>query len=123
VRTSLRGLTTLCVFVGTVACGPVTGPGDVSRVEGAFCEQGKPDEAVLEADSWRVTIFYNESFVRDVVEDEVHRSVEFRSCASMTCRVDPGFAPTALDAITACRKATNIPSPLIRWARSSSARR
>jgi SH3-like domain-containing protein len=123
VRAGLRGLATLGVFVGTVACDPVTGPGDVSRVEGAFCEQGKPDEAVLETDSWRVTIFYNESLVRDVVEDEVHRNVEFRSCASMTCRVDPGFAATAEDAITACRKATNIPSPLIRWARPSSTRR
>src|SRR5687768_1454614 len=58
------GILTFCV-----SCGPVQGPNDVHHVEGQFCEPGTPDEAVLEAEAWRVTIFYNDSQVRDVVED------------------------------------------------------
>lgn len=91
----------------------VTGPDDVQRVEGKFCEAGKPDVAVREAEAWRVTIFYNASTVRDVVEDGVHRWVEFRGCGSETCMIDPAFAPTSEEAIAACRNATNIPSPLV----------
>jgi hypothetical protein len=105
------------IVLGTLAfglgCGPVQGPNDVQRVEGAFCEPGKPDEAVLETDIWRVTIFFNASEIRDVVEEGVHRYVEFRACASETCMIDPGFAPTSEEAIEACRNATNIPRPLV----------
>ena len=79
------------------------------RVEGAFCEKGKPDEIVLEEDDWLVTIFYNESQIRDVVEDGVHRFVEFRTCASKTCRVSTEFAPTAEEASESCRQ--GIPRP------------
>jgi hypothetical protein len=100
----------LAFFVG---CGPVQGPNDVHHVEGEFCEPGKPDEAVLEAEAWRVTIFYNQSQVRDVVEDGVHRFVEFRGCASQVCMIDPGFASSSEEAIAACRNATNRPSPLL----------
>jgi hypothetical protein len=102
------GFLTLCV-----GCEPVQGPNDVHHVEGEFCEPGKQDEAVLEAEAWRVTIFYNESQVRDVVEDGVHRFVEFRICASRVCMVDPGFASSSEEAIAACRSSTNLPSPLL----------
>jgi SH3-like domain-containing protein len=96
-------------------CGPVQGPNDVMRIEGAFCEKGKPDEVVREtdADVWRVTMFFNDSEVRDVVEDGVHRFVEFRNCASRTCRVSAEFAPTGEEAIESCRNATNLPRPLV----------
>ena len=109
----MRNLIVLGGVIGAAACGPVTGPGDVQRVEGAFCEKGKADEAVQETDSWRVTIYYNESLVKGVIEDGVYRNVEYRSCASMTCRIDPNFASTAEAATTACRQATNITPPYI----------
>jgi hypothetical protein len=105
------------VLIVTVAsgsgCGPVTGPNDVQRIEGEFCESGKPDEAVMEAGDWRVTMFYNWSEVRDVVEDGVHRFVEFRGCGSRTCIVDAEFAPTAEEAMASCREGSNLPKPLI----------
>jgi hypothetical protein len=104
------------ILLGTLAFAlgcAVTGPDDVQRVEGKFCEAGKPDVAVREAESWRVTIFYNFSTVRDVVEDGVHRYVEFRSCASETCMIDPAFAPTSDEAIAACRNGTGLPNPLV----------
>jgi hypothetical protein len=93
-------------------CGPVTGPNDVQRIEGAFCEPGKPDEVILEGEDWRVTMYYNWSEVRDVVEDGVHRFVEFRGCGSTTCIIDGESADTGEDAIESCRESTNIPKPL-----------
>ncbi len=107
----MRGTIVLGTLAFAFGCGPVQGPNDVQRIEGAFCEKGKPDEAVLETDVWRVTYFYNDSQVRDVVEDGVHRFVEFRSCASGTCMVDPAFAATSEDAIEACRESTGRPRP------------
>ena len=97
-------------------CGPVQGPNDVMRIEGAFCEKGKPDEVVREtdADVWRVTIFFNYSEVRDVVEDGVHRFVEFRNCASRTCRISAEFAATGAEAIESCRENTGLPRPIMR---------
>lgn len=107
----MRGTIVLGTLAFAFGCGPVQGPNDVQRIEGAFCEKGKLDEAVLETDVWRVTYFYNDSQVRDVVEDGVHRFVESRSCASGTCMVDPAFAATSEDAIEACRESTGRPRP------------
>lgn len=107
----MRRTIVLLTLAFGVGCGPVQGPNDVQRIEGAFCEDGKPDEAVFETDIWRVTYFYNVSEIRDVVEDGVHRYVEFRACASGTCMIDPGFAPTSEDAIEACRESTGRPRP------------
>ncbi len=109
----MRSSIAIGIVAFCVGCGAVQGPNDVHHVEGEFCEPGKPDEAVLEAEAWRVTMFYNESQVRDVVENGVHRFVEFRACASRVCMIDPGFASSGEEAIAACRSSSNLPRPLL----------
>jgi hypothetical protein len=109
----MRRVVLLVTVVSGSGCGPVTGSNDVQRVEGEFCESGKPDEAVMEEGDWRVTMFYNFSEVRDVVEDGVHRFVEFRACASRTCMVDAEVVPTAEEAMASCRERSGLPKPLM----------
>jgi hypothetical protein len=84
----------------------------IDDVQGSYCPKDKPDEVEWTGETWLVTIYYNDSTVRDVRDDDgVVHQVEFRACLSTRCNMDGSLS--AEEAIAGCRDATNLPVPSV----------